>query len=872
MDPRSTTPHNTQPGDEPSQMARVPEVHANVTPGTAPHPSGEIRVLTPEQAPAHKRRNLAARTGIAVASVLVAAALIGGATWWYLTRQGEGESAVTPPPASQTQVPHDTVSLINSSTPIVPELRNPTGGLNVAVNLDAPPESDAWTPAVRQAYAALEEGRYSSAISQFSALVGAGATGEARDALWGLAQTYERDGSNDLAARAYSLFARLDDPRAPAAYVSVSRVYEKLGRVTDAAKIYGEYAATRAPGAHAVALMQAALLGNTEEAEKAYRRVIDGKPLDADLRAALSGLAGVKSARGDHEESLKLYTRLAEMQEAAPRPALDNNGRPAVGLAADEARLLKRDDEAAQSLTAYVLDPRSASYSLGRYSALQTLEGISPTVVASGTIAPMLAARISWDAGYTSRAIEYMDVLRSGDPNSPERPAAALLTGRAFDRLGDMVSAYNWYTATVQTYPAAPEAAESARRAGDALVEQSLWDEALGTYRQTVETYPDAGQQTQLARLNGAVLAYRLEDGDTTWSLLEPLLASDAISPTIKADAIFWAGKLQKKRGEPAWRTTLEKVHDLAPNTYTAARARSILNGEPDGGPVALTFSGAGVDATDLGANFAGEAGERAEMLSWASSLTSTVATTATVTTTPTSTGIDPEVERAAALLRLGFDDAGYTAVRAAAERLLQHGDYHAAARLVAYLRYHAGTFTSMRAAEMLADRDERHELPTLLLKTLYPAPYGSLVMSEARERDIDPLLMYALIRQESQFVPDALSHAEARGLTQVIPSTGQGIADQLGDTGYSLEDLFLPYVSIRYGTYYLASNLPQFDRKILPALAAYNGGPGNADRWLQGSALFDPDLFIERIDLFETEDYLRRVYLNFGFYDLLYR
>jgi soluble lytic murein transglycosylase len=177
-----------------------------------------------------------------------------------------------------------------------------------------------------------------------------------------------------------------------------------------------------------------------------------------------------------------------------------------------------------------------------------------------------------------------------------------------------------------------------------------------------------------------------------------------------------------------------------------------------------------------------------------------------------------------------------------------------------------------MRVAEMLAGRDERHELPTLLLKTLYPTPYGNLVVGEARERDIDPLLMYALIRQESQFVPDALSHAEARGLTQVIPSTGQGIADQLGDTGYSLEDLFLPYVSIRYGTYYLASNLPQFDRKILPALAAYNGGPGNADRWLQGSALFDPDLFIERIDLFETEDYLRRVYLNFGFYDLLYR
>jgi len=75
----------------------------------------------------------------------------------------------------------------------------------------------------------------------------------------------------------------------------------------------------------------------------------------------------------------------------------------------------------------------------------------------------------------------------------------------------------------------------------------------------------------------------------------------------------------------------------------------------------------------------------------------------------------------------------------------------------------------------------------------------------------------------------------------------------------------------VRYGVYYLASNLPQFDRKLLPTLAAYNGGPGNAARWLAGSALLDPDLYAERIDLFETEDYLGKVYTNYGFYKLAY-
>ena len=109
---------------------------------------------------------------------------------------------------------------------------------------------------------------------------------------------------------------------------------------------------------------------------------------------------------------------------------------------------------------------------------------------------------------------------------------------------------------------------------------------------------------------------------------------------------------------------------------------------------------------------------------------------------------------------------------------------------------------------------------------------------------------MYALIRQESQFVPNAQSGADARGLTQVVPSTGSGIADQLGDAAFVPGMLYLPYVNVRYGTYYLASNVPQFNRKLIPALAAYNGGPGNASRWLAGSALFDPDLYAGRIDL----------------------
>jgi soluble lytic murein transglycosylase len=221
----------------------------------------------------------------------------------------------------------------------------------------------------------------------------------------------------------------------------------------------------------------------------------------------------------------------------------------------------------------------------------------------------------------------------------------------------------------------------------------------------------------------------------------------------------------------------------------------------------------------------------------------------------------------------LGFEGEAYSAYRILAERLRDRGDGASLAQLVIYLRYNSNANIAMRVSELLAsiDRADPLKRPVLLLKIMYPTPFEGLVLQEATQRELDPLVMYALMRQESQFIPAAQSHADARGLAQVIPSTGEGIAEQLGDTGFSTSDLYLPYVSVRYGTYYFASNLPSFDRKLLPGFAAYNGGPGNAARWLDGSALIDPDLYIERIDLFETEDYLRKVYQNYGFYRLVY-
>jgi soluble lytic murein transglycosylase len=105
----------------------------------------------------------------------------------------------------------------------------------------------------------------------------------------------------------------------------------------------------------------------------------------------------------------------------------------------------------------------------------------------------------------------------------------------------------------------------------------------------------------------------------------------------------------------------------------------------------------------------------------------------------------------------------------------------------------------------------------------------------------------------------------------QIIPATGEDIARRLGwPENYALEDLGRPLVNLTFGSDYLAAQRDRFDGNLFAALAAYNGGPANAERWLQ-LAPDDPDLFLEVIRFAETRDYIRRVHELFSIYRWLY-
>ena len=162
-------------------------------------------------------------------------------------------------------------------------------------------------------------------------------------------------------------------------------------------------------------------------------------------------------------------------------------------------------------------------------------------------------------------------------------------------------------------------------------------------------------------------------------------------------------------------------------------------------------------------------------------------------------------------------------------------------------------------------------QIPRALVELAYPLAYPSLVQASAAEYDLSPLLLLALIRQESFFDPLAVSSAGALGLTQVMPPTGQGIAAALNLEGFSTSDLLQPQVSIRFGAYYLRSQLDSSAGNLLFALAAYNAGPDNARRWTASLPIPDVDLFIELIDFAETRSYVKLVLENYAVYRFLY-
>ena len=161
---------------------------------------------------------------------------------------------------------------------------------------------------------------------------------------------------------------------------------------------------------------------------------------------------------------------------------------------------------------------------------------------------------------------------------------------------------------------------------------------------------------------------------------------------------------------------------------------------------------------------------------------------------------------------------------------------------------------------------------PRKFWELLFPLPYRTDLVRDAKDRDLDPYLLAGLIRQESEFNPQAVSRAKAYGLTQIRPATGRQFARKAGVPKFTTRVLSQPGANLKIGTSILRSMLDQQGGKLEQTLAAYNAGPERVVQWMSWNTYREPAEFVESIPFTETRDYVQAVLRNAEMYRRLYQ
>ena len=156
----------------------------------------------------------------------------------------------------------------------------------------------------------------------------------------------------------------------------------------------------------------------------------------------------------------------------------------------------------------------------------------------------------------------------------------------------------------------------------------------------------------------------------------------------------------------------------------------------------------------------------------------------------------------------------------------------------------------------------------TLTIKILYKKEYSEYVTKYSQEYNVDKNLIYALIKAESNFQADAISNKNALGLMQLMPSTAEEVAYK-NAIELTEDNILEPEININIGTKYIATLLEKYEC-VEVAIAAYNAGIGNVDKWIQKGIIKADGSDIENIPFKETNNYVRKIMRDYKIYSEL--
>jgi len=162
-------------------------------------------------------------------------------------------------------------------------------------------------------------------------------------------------------------------------------------------------------------------------------------------------------------------------------------------------------------------------------------------------------------------------------------------------------------------------------------------------------------------------------------------------------------------------------------------------------------------------------------------------------------------------------------------------------------------------------------QAPVAFWRLAFPLPFRACVEQHSHAQGLDPFLVSALIRQESEFNPKIISHANAYGLMQLLPSTGRQLARHFGIRRFHSNQLLTADRNVQLGTYFFHNLLNSFGGQVELALASYNAGPGRANLWRTWGPFREQAEFIETVPFHETRGYIQIVLRNADVYRRLY-
>ncbi|MDP9202955.1 MAG: transglycosylase SLT domain-containing protein, partial [Gemmatimonadota bacterium] len=399
--------------------------------------------------------------------------------------------------------------------------------------------------------------------------------------------------------------------------------------------------------------------------------------------------------------------------------------------------------------------------------------------------------------------------------------AAQYQRARAQIALGNREAGRSTLRAITTAYAKDTSAASALLLLADLATDDNRDQAARQTLMGLLKRFP-AGRHATNARFRAGMISYIQGDWKAAAAELDSLVARDSNSTEALA-AAYWAGRSYALLGD---------------KTRSNARWRSIIVKEP------LSY-------------YAVMAAKRLD--------TTLVASDRSPSNYGRVPAIDTAMNRIVALKDVGMDvEAGFENDRLFRDALANP------TRMVATAHALAGSDQASRSIALgRRALDEIGRSPENY-RLYFPVLERETLISSSRENGLDPVLVAALIRQESNFNPLATSPAGARGLMQLMPAVGKTLADSKGIGPWDPDILYQPATNIKLGTAHLSGLVRKYP-EVVKVLAAYNAGESRVEKWSGKAGASDPEVFTERIPFVETRDYVRTVLRNRAYYEALY-